>query len=357
VAGSAFGGAGANFTFSGGGSVTSGETQPSAIPALPPPPTNGTVLAALSTDYTQASGNILIPGTITASGAATRTITADQGDIVVSGALLSGQNAGSQINLALSAPHGTIFVTGSLRTGSADGVSNGTPSGSVSLTASLVLVTGSIDTTGEANTAGAGAAGGAVTINTSSGSGIVLAGSIVLNGGNGTGGNGGPAGALTATAGTGMYVAGLIRGNGGSTSVSTDAPTGGAGSFLLLTGPAGVSINATLEMIGGDATTTGMGALGGNPGGFNEVATTGELQQPEVPVRGLPSSPDPSPSSAPFPERAGSTSACSASGRSAARAATAAARAGNSSSTAAPAMCASRAWSTPARAAARTREV
>jgi hypothetical protein len=278
VAGSAFGGAGVNFNFTGGGSVTSGETQPSAIPALPPPPTNGTVLAALSTDYTQASGNILIPGTITASGAATRTITATQGDIVVSGAILSGQNAGSQINLALSAPHGTIFVTGFILTGSADGVANGTPSGSVSLTASLVLVTGSIDATGEANTAGAGAAGGAVTINTSSGSGIVLAGSIVLNGGNGTGGNGGAAGALTATAGTGIYVAGLIRGDGGATSVSTTSPTGGAGSFLLLTGPAGVNINATLEMIGGDATTTGMGAFGGNPGGFNAVATTGRVE-------------------------------------------------------------------------------
>jgi len=279
VPGASIGGQCPLFQISAGGSVTAGIAPLPSMPPLPVPPTSGTVVSSLAADVNQSSGNVLLPGTVTATGASIRTVTAAHGDIVVSGSLVSGQNAGAQVNLALNAPQGTVYVPGAIRTGSVDGVQDGTASGTLSITASRIVVTGTIETTGEANSSGAGAAGGSVTLTTSpSGTDILLNGQFLLSGGNGTGGTGGAGGVLTAQAGTEVHLAGLVRSNGGTTSVATDTPTGGAGGVLSLQGPSGVFYNATADLIGGDTTTTGVGAQSGIPGIFNASASVGVVQ-------------------------------------------------------------------------------
>jgi hypothetical protein len=277
--GAAFGGRGAVLQFLSNGSITAGLIGPSPVPSLPAVPTTGTVLSSLAADYSQPSGNILIPGTVVATGAATRTITAGNGDIVVSGELLSGQNAGSQVNLVLNAGFGTVYIVGAVRTGSTDGVLNGTPSGSLGIAAARIIVTGTIETTGEANATGAGANGGAVGLTTSTtGTDLVVTGQILTSGGSGTGGKGGNAGNVSMIAGTEIRIVGLLRGDGGATTVASAAPTGGNGSFVNLQANAGVFLNGTVEVTGGDTTTTGSGASGGNPGGIIASAGTGRLE-------------------------------------------------------------------------------
>jgi hypothetical protein len=289
--GSATGGNGGAIALQASGAVSIGTATifpaPLAIPVVPP--TTGTLLTSGSfvanTVFDVPLGNILIEGAVTtdvpASG--TRTIQADNGDIVVSGSLQSGQvtavsGSGQTIkvlaNITLNAPQGTVYVTGSIHTGSVDGVLDGDSAGALTIVANRIIITGMLDTSGEENVTGLlGGSGGPITLTISTnGNGIfVPSGLITTQGGGGTvqGGAGGAV-SLSSPSGTApLNMFGSITTSGGAALGSLPTVRGGAAGDVSIVAGGSVVMQSVVLSSGGDATTSADGAIGGKGGNFS----------------------------------------------------------------------------------------
>ena len=266
--------------------------EPLGLPVLPP--AAGTVISSTSnfvanTVYDVPLGNILIEGTVATDVPAggTRTIQADNGDIVVSGTLQSGQvtalSPSGQVikvlaNLALNAPQGTVWVTGSIHTGSVDGIQDGVSSGTLTIVANRIVLSGTLDASGEANATGVvGGNGGAITLTIlPNGNGIFCpSGLITTQGGNGTG-QGGSGGAVSLNSASGtapVNLFGSITTSGGSASGSFPNALGGTAGDISIGAGGPVVLKSALLGSGGDAATSADGAVGGN--GANVTLTGG----------------------------------------------------------------------------------
>lgn len=272
VPGTAAGGTASFVDIRSEGSITAGVHPAPQAPAIPVPPATGTVITGLVGGQTVLSGNMILSGNTTALGGGLVEFRCDEGDIVVSGTLNSGDFTGAPISLLLNAPSGTVYVTGAIRTTNPLGLD----AGNVTITARKIVVTGLIDTTGRDSAAVAGGPGGAVFLLTQSAGqlDIVMTGTIVTNGGGSTAGNGGAAGSVSIRATGELHVRGSVTCLGGSTSAPTDTPLGGNGGAVVLRGGTGVTVDGTLDQSGGAANGTGTGAWGGGEGNLT-IASDG----------------------------------------------------------------------------------
>jgi hypothetical protein len=244
----------------GGGSVT-----PPTVPAAPTignPPSNPT---SGSTD----PGTIIITGTPPLTPGAPVTFGSTNGDLVVSGILQTTDVGVAQQSITLNAPAGTVYITGSVITSSADGNPTGDAGGNVTINAARIVVTGTIDTHGEANGAapGTGGNGGNVTLAASTGA-IYVMGSVnpllpTINTAGGTGTTGGAGGNILLGAGNKLYVFGNLTADGGAATDSVGTPSGGNGGAVTLNGKNGVDVLSAVSLHGGDSIGGGAGADGG----------------------------------------------------------------------------------------------
>lgn len=274
VPGTAGGGGAATSNLISTGDIRMGVTAAPPVPTIPGVPTTGTAVTSLAADQTVPRGNVIIDSTVVGAGASTRTITASEGDIIVSGVLNAGQNAGTQINLNLDAPLGTVFITGTVRTADIDGVPDGNRGGTLTITARKIVVTGQIDVSGEMNNAGNGGAAGALFLETqlvTGGSDIIVSGTILAAGGNSSGGSGGQGGTVTLLARNDIFLGGRVATDGGNATGTTTLLQGGNGGSLSIDGRSTVSINAVITQSGGSAAGTGaaVGAQGSAGGSLS----------------------------------------------------------------------------------------
>jgi hypothetical protein len=270
---SSAGGSGGDITVRASEAVqfASAETGPST-PSLPAAPTTGTELTdAMIATGSPIAGNILISSTLRiAAGVNPATITTNDGDIVISGSLLGERSAAAKTNgISISAPAGTIYVLGEIRTPGTAGTPQNPDGGDITLTAMRIVIAGSIDARGLADLKGSGGNGGAVTIDTTGGGTEVLytAGSIVAMGGDGRD-QGGTGGDITLRAGTRLSVFAPVVTHGGSATATGVTATGGNGGDVVLRGDTGADLSASISSSGGDGTGHSQGAAGGDGGDF-----------------------------------------------------------------------------------------
>jgi hypothetical protein len=262
-------------TGSAGGSITAhvtgdlnlGGSTTLVAPTVPTAPTTGNPpLTSPSTGTPPGpNGTIFISGIVSVDIATpTATFQTTNGDIVVDGTLQTVIAGGTQNNITLSAPFGTVFVTGSIIASSSDGTPSGDFGGKVSINAARIVVTGTIDTRGE-NGPAVGGNGGTVMM-TSTGS-IIVTGSILTAGGTGT--TGGVGGDVTLTAGTSLQLFGNVASDGGAATDTVATPAGGNGGNLTLAASSSVDVSSTMTQTGGNATGGPQGAKGGLGGSFS----------------------------------------------------------------------------------------
>lgn len=275
------GGAGGQLQVVASGLVSVGSpTFVPTAPALPTQPSTFTLTPTTPLQNTPSpfSGNILLTGGITTDTTSPIVVKTDNGDIVVNGTLQSGDNGATMSDIQLIATNGTVYVNGTIRTSAPDAASNGRAAGNLSITAARVVILGTIDTHGVANTtvaAANGGAGGSVTITSSFGPIYFTAGSIFTAGGavTDTGGNnsiqGGVGGAVTLTAPNQVFLFAPITTNGGAVTGNGTTPTGGAGGAINVTGSGEIDVISTLSSLGGTATGNGLDAVGGAAGPLN----------------------------------------------------------------------------------------
>ena len=262
-----FGGFGSDADIFAQGAITFGVNSAQTKSATPAAPAAAPEITDLTADVALA-GSGQITGTLTGSGAATRTITV-AGDLRISGSLFSGQFGGTQINLVINALSGTVYISGKVNGTSQDGVNDGNSGGSITITANQIVLTGRIESKGERNTAGAAGDGGAVlldTVNGNAGTDIfVHGGTIDTTGGNGTtaGGDGGP---ITLNSEDDIEVFSSLIAAGGNANGSADTVTGGAGGDISLDAVDSIATKSTIDASGGDAITSGDGATAGDGG-------------------------------------------------------------------------------------------
>jgi len=261
------------------GSIRFGVNPPPVAPAAPAPPASFATTLTGTIGSSSTAGHVQVGDATTTTGGPI-TISSTDGDVVVSGTLTSG-DAGTPVALTISAPNGTVFITGVVRTANTDGTADGESAGSLTITASRIVVTGAIDATGESGGAGAGGDGGVLSI-TSSGSDILFFGGSVNTTGGASPTDAGDGGAVTITSAAEIRLHGTtLTSDGGSASGTADATLGGFAGALTIRGPAGVAIDATLNARGGTASTSGLGAMG-RPGGAvainTAIGSTGPVQ-------------------------------------------------------------------------------
>ncbi|HLY10713.1 MAG TPA: hypothetical protein VKW04_15530, partial [Planctomycetota bacterium] len=182
------GGAGGDFraTTTGLLSLGSASSVP-AVPTTPVAPNAGAFTVATPLSTTTQPGTILIPGSVTTATTTPVVVTSSNGDIVVSGTLQSGDTGTAQVDIQLLAPHGTVYVNGSILTAGSDAASNGRAGGMLTISAARVVITGTIDTHGVSNTTVIGANGGKggdVDISSTQGPIFLTGGLIQTRGGN-----------------------------------------------------------------------------------------------------------------------------------------------------------------------------
>ena len=284
LAGKTLGGGAGDISVSSCGDLRFGVNPPPAPPSLPPIPISG--IQVTSADLTggfflRPSGNILIPGSVRSGDSTTQilNITAMNGDIVVSGNFQSGRNTTGGFNqtrsLFLSAPNGTVYITGKVRTSSDDGIADGTHSGEVNVSALKIVVTGGIDTHGEdgpsVGTALPPGNGGALTFDTLTGGGtdILMVGATLRSSGGSSNLSGGGAGNIRMEAGGALHFHGSISGSGGSMTGRADFATGGAGASLQTTTTTGIFVDGVIDLSGGDTNVNGGGSTGGAGGNLH----------------------------------------------------------------------------------------
>jgi hypothetical protein len=123
--------------------LTVGVTVAPTTPTAPTAPT-GADFGPIAGDISQA-GSVFISSTVTNTAAgATLTITSTFGDIVISGSLTTFDQGVSRQNLLLSAPNGTVYVTGSVSTSGQDGSGTGDQGGNVTINTHRIVITGTI---------------------------------------------------------------------------------------------------------------------------------------------------------------------------------------------------------------------
>jgi len=236
-------------------------------PTIPAAPTSGNTPLTSPTTGTPGgtTGTVIISGTVNIDIATpTPVFQTTNGDIVVSGNLRTVIPAGTQNDITLSAPAGTVYVTGTITTSSSDGTASGDFGGNVTINAARIVVTGTIDTRGE-NGPAVGGDGGTVTMNASTGE-VIVTGSILTSGGTGTtGGNGG---AISLTAATKLHLFGIVTTDGGVATDSGAKPVGGDAGNVTLAAGSGADVSATIHQIGGNGNGGTQGADGGNGGSF-----------------------------------------------------------------------------------------
>ena len=264
--------------FAFGDVLVGADGTPLSIPEIPKVPPTGGVTPTTSTTGVSVPGLVFINGTVTTTADATYESTS--GDVFVSGAALlrAGDNGGGQFNITLNAPNGTVFVNGTVRTGSNDNSNTGDSAGTLTITASRIVIRGTLDARGENNSAGSGGDGGTVTLDTT---GSVGAGSIFFPDGliQTTGGNGasngaavpllgGAGGAVILNAAGQIHAFAPITTTGGQATdgTATALVTGGAGGSVTLSGGAGIDFSDILTLQGGKATGGSAGATGGAGG-------------------------------------------------------------------------------------------
>jgi hypothetical protein len=255
--------------------------QSAAAPAAPTvPSTPADAMAvdanALGADV-QAPGSAVISGDVTTSGGdATRTIAAG-GDLYVTGTLRAADASGGRQAIDLQAG-GTLYVSGTVDT---SGASGGQAGGALHLSASRIVITGKLLTSGGQHESAAGA-GGAITIEAKDA--IAFAGTIEAFGGNAsdaaavTGGN---AGALALSAGGDVSVSGTVLARGGAaTTTAAGGAQGGAAATITIDAGGAVDIGGVVDARGGLATASGAGGpvAGGGAGGLR----VGEKQAPSA---------------------------------------------------------------------------
>lgn len=236
-------------------------------PTAPPVPAGATNIAALSADV-MAPGSVRVGHVVATGSDPVRTISA-AGDLFITGTLRAadlGAGARRQ-SLVLSAPAGTVYVSGSIDTSGADGA--GQDGGDITIDALRVVITGHLDAAGGTGSGAFGGRGGAVLV--TSVETLVITGGVATAGGDDFGGGaGGPAGSANLHAGSEVGVAGrwLLRGGAGS---GVDGSLGGGqGGTLSIHTDGAVTLGGIIDLRGGHAVKgkgKGMPTAGGGAGG------------------------------------------------------------------------------------------
>lgn len=278
-------GAGGATTIHSTGNVFIGVNSPPQSPTLPPVPAS----TASQPSWTGAANNaatVVEIGSVTASPTAgAASITATQGDIVVSGNLVVGDNGTSETDLSILAPNGTVWVTGSIRSGKTDATADGDDAGDIIIRAKRIIVIGTIDASAESGGI-LGGDGGAIILDTDTDNGtdvLVIGGTLISNGGDGSGAAsaGGNGGAITLDAENQVRVHSTLTSVGGSasgTGLVGSATTGNSGG-VLIEGPAGVSLDSSIDTHAGNATSSDSAADPG-AGGTVDINTLAAASGP-----------------------------------------------------------------------------
>lgn len=275
IAGASGGGGGALNVHS-AGVIKIGVSTGPAAPALPQPPTTGTELTnAMIAAGTPIPGNILVSSTLQILGGPDpATITSSTGDIVILGTLIGERSAGTTTKaISISAPAGTIYVRGTLRTRGTAGSPDNPHGGDITLTAQRIVVTGTIDAGGEDEPGGVGGDGGNLLLDTTGAGGTdVLCRGKLLTTVGGAGAQGGKGGNVTLRSAGQLAVFQEIRADGGAANSTGVNPTGGPGGNVAFQGDGGGSVRAAISLAGGDAEGFADGARGGNGGALTADA-------------------------------------------------------------------------------------
>ena len=283
---SSFGGNGGALQVAAEGNIFVGVNPPPLAPVLPAAPVVGTTVSSWTNIQTINSGNAIVNGAITADTTGTNaTLNVATGDLVINGSITSADNGGTETNVVINVPGGTVWIFGTIRTGRVDGIGNGDWAGNVTITALRVIFAGTIDARGEDSAGGQAGFGGIVTFDTEgAGTGqtsqLLVGGTMDLSGGNsaGSGAVGGGGGtfytALTTVSNGAVHIEGTTFIVTGGSATGTGAAFGGDAGVLDLQGNAGVFFNAVLTGVGGSAQSSNDDAFGGRGGAIlaNDLA-------------------------------------------------------------------------------------
>jgi len=241
--------------------------DPALAPASADAPAGAAAIGAdaLASDV-NADGSIRISGIIIVPGGDAVRKIASTGDIYVDGTLRAADVAGTRQALSLSAPNGTVFVSGAVDT---SGDVNGQTGGAIDITAKRVVVTGRLASAG-GNDAVAPGGAGAVTI--TSATDVVLAGLVRLRGGAATGNAaGGAAATLRIEAAGAVQLGGTIDGRGGPSTGGGDGGPAGAIHIGETTPPSSLQVLVPMASNGGG------GSAAGGEGGAIQVDAAGAI--------------------------------------------------------------------------------
>jgi hypothetical protein len=225
-----------------------------------------------------APSSISVDATVTSGGSDGVRQIASGADIFITGTLRAADLGQARQALALKAPNGTVYVTGTIDTSGAAGT--GQAGGALTIVARQLVVTGSILTAGgDGTTAGAA---GAVTLTLADGA--FLSGTLDASGGNAKAPGSAAAGRggdLTIQAGGDVVLGGTTRVRGGAAAISAgaDASAGDAGT-ITINSNATLAIPGTLDGRGGVATVSG--GTGSARGGAAGALKVGENAPPQM---------------------------------------------------------------------------
>jgi hypothetical protein len=241
---------------------------PTAAPAVPA--VGGAIVipaSALGADVTN-PGSARIADVATSGPDGTRTITVTSGDLIVDGTLRAADLGNKRQAITLSAPAGTVYITGTVDTSGSDGTNQA--GGAIAVSARRVVITGHLVSSGGNGSTLGGAAG---PINVKVGETLFLTGGIDATGGNARDPGavvGGPAADVTLQAGGNLALAGVLRLRGGAATSLGAGAQGGAAAVLRLGSDAAIEIGAVIDARGGVATAALAGGVvaGGAAGGL-----------------------------------------------------------------------------------------
>lgn len=248
-----------------------GSTVAPSKPTAPVAPAfSATTGADVTFPAAPGTGNLFVRNTLTTPGGP-ETISTSNGDIVVTGTLRAGAPADT---LTLSAPAGTVYISGKIITSTTGVGPNGNAGAIVLINAARIVVTGTIDTRGQSVLAGIGGDGGDVTLDTTGSAGgsaiFMIGGTLNTAGGSGRT-QGGQGGSVVLLGSNTVHAYGTITTSGGAatSSASDNNVLGGDAGSLDIAADGSVDLLSTLVMAGGNASTNGDGALGGDGGILN----------------------------------------------------------------------------------------
>ncbi len=220
-----------------------------AAPSLPSSPSSGSLITDLSADRV-VSGNAILSADVSSVGSSgLRSIAANGGDLVVAATLRSSERQGFSLSAT-----GALIVSGGVRTSGGD----------ITLRGSRVVVTGTL--AAEAPS-GSGGNGGSISIIADE-SILIVGGSLSTSGTSGSS-RGGSGGALTLQSGGEARIHGSLNANGGNADGSSNDLHGGSAGAIRISGPGPVVVDSTVRFRGGSARTSGAGAVGGDGGSLS----------------------------------------------------------------------------------------